>query len=435
MAPRRIAILALAALTGCALEFEPAWEGSEKPPNILFISVDTLRADHLGCYGYDRPTSPNTDRLAASGTVFDNAQASASWTLPGLASVLTSYYSSTHRCWSFASRLDPSFPTLTEQLRDAGYDTACVTSHIYLATRYGLQQGFVHFDDSFAHPEVDPKDSITSERVSDEGVLFLEQKASALEQDVPWFLWLHYFDPHGVYLPHEGFSEQFGLVEEIDLYDGEIAFTDFHVGRVLDALDRLGLTDDTVVVFFSDHGEEFGDHGGYRHGHDLHRELVQVPLVMRVPGVAPGRVSNMVRTVDVMPTLLELAGLPAPEGIEGSSFLAGLREGRWRSLPALQEISLNESDSMVSVVHEDWRLIQHLITREVELYDLAADPLEETNVAALHPDKVEELKLVLERMIQAAARRAEDFDKASDLGLTQGQMDALRGLGYLGDDE
>ncbi len=373
------AILAVV-LTACGERaFVPPWAG-EPPPNVLLLSVDTLRADHLGFHGYPRATSPNLDAFARTAVVFDDAQASASWTLPGLATVFTSTYSSTHNCWSFASRLDDSFTTLTEILTRAGYDSACVVSHLYCTVRHGLQQGFVHFDDTFAYPEADPVDAVTSQRIAERGIGFLERKAAAPDGH-PWFLWLHFFDPHDEYVEHPGISERFVTPGDRtatqvarDRYDGEIAYTDLHVGRVLQALEQTGQSDDTIVVFLSDHGEEFGDHGGYRHGHTLFAELVRVPLAIRVPSIAPRHVPELVRTVDVLPTVLELVGLRAPAGIEGQSLAPAMRGADLRALPALAEIR-TDAATLDCVVDGRFKLVRDLSRAGAPiLFDLEADP-------------------------------------------------------------
>ena len=410
--------------------FEARYAGS--PPSFLFISVDTLRADHMGTYGYARNTTPEVDAWAKDAVVFENAQASASWTLPGLASALTSFYTSTHRCWTFNSRLDPSFTTLPEVLTDAGYDTMAVTSHVFLAPRYGLQQGFVHFDDEFAHPLEDPTTVITSEMVSDKGIRFLDAKAASTDE-TPWLLWLHYFDPHGQYNVHPGISEEFGTEQELDRYDGELRYTDLHVGRVLRRLEELGLADSTVVVFFSDHGEEFLDHGGLRHGHALWRELVRVPLIIRAPGVAPRRVPELVRTVDLLPTVLDwVPPLAPPPGIEGVSLFAFL-EGRERApLPALAEIRLQEAFPLECVFEERWKLIVNSKDASVLLYDTVADPLEQRDVAAEHPEVVAELRERLAAMIARAEEAGRRYGEAEALGLSETERHDLQGLGYTG---
>ena len=277
-----------------------------KRPNILLITVDTLRADHLQPYGYDRPTSPKLAQLAQSAMVFEDAQSSAPWTLPSLASLMTGLPSAAHGCRSFYSSLAPSYGTLAEQLLAGGYDTAAVVSHVFLGRPYGLHQGFVHFDDELVLEMTRSDEVISSVAVSDKGLAFLDAKAAAGEQE-PWFLWLHYFDPHSVYQAHPDQVGTFGSKRPVDLYDGEIAFTDQHIGRVLSGLEGLGFDDDTVVVFTADHGEEFRDHGGVDHGHTLYQEQLHLPLIIRVPGEEPGRHPGMVRSIDLPATILDLA--------------------------------------------------------------------------------------------------------------------------------
>jgi arylsulfatase A-like enzyme len=413
--------------------FVPRYTGEQ--PNFLFISVDTLRADHMGVYGYARNTTPAVDAWAKDAVVFENAQASASWTLPGLASVLTSFYSSTHHCWTFDSRLDPSFTTLPEILTDAGYDTMAVTSHVFLAPRYGLQQGFVHFDDEFAHPTDDPTTVITSDMVSDKGLAFLEAKAASPDA-TPWFLWLHYFDPHGQYNLHPGISEEFGTVEEVDRYDGEVRFTDLHVGRVLDGLARLGFAEHTVVVFLSDHGEEFLDHGGLRHGHALWRELVRVPLIIRAPDVAPRRVPELVRTVDLLPTVLDwVPPLAPPERIEGVSLRAFLQGRERASLPALAEIHLQEQARLKCLLVDHWKLIVNSADDSARLYDTQADPLETRDLAAEHPDVVQRLRGQLGAMVGRAQENGRRFEDSGPVELSETEVNDLKGLGYIGTDK
>ncbi len=431
----------LGGVAGCSQkDFAPAWTG-EPPPNVLFLSIDTLRADHLGFYGYEKPTSPRLDAFASQAVVFDRAIASSSWTLPALATAFTSTYSSTHHCWSFGSRLGESFTTLPEILTAAGYDSACFVSHLFCTTRHGLQQGFVHFDDAFAYPEVDPDDAVTSQRIADEGIRFLERK-SAASDGYPWFLWLHFFDPHENYVEHPGLSERFASDEprendvmQRDRYDGEIAFTDQHVGRVLDALEHTGLAERTIVVFFADHGEEFHDHGAIGHGHSLFEELVRVPLALRAPGIVPRRVPVVVRTVDLLPTVLDLLGIRGPDAlIEGQS-LRPLLEGRSvRDAPALLEIRQNPSYTMDAVVAGRWKLVRPLEQGgTVALYDLEQDSREERDVASEYPEKVEELQRVLLGLRLGASEKARGHDIPQDGNLTPAVLDQLRGLGYYGE--
>ena len=429
---------------GCGSEGpRPRIWGDSPPPNVLFLSIDTLRADHLGFYGYARPTSPHLDAFAEEAVVFDAAQASASWTLPGLASLLTSQYTSTHQCLDLGSRLSESFTTFTEHVLAAGYDTACVTSHVFTTTRHGLQQGFVQFDDSYAYPAVDPEDAITSQIISDKGIRFLEQKAAAKDGD-PWFLWLHYFDPHDRYMRHEGITERFVTPGERDndttrrdLYDGEIRYTDLHVGRLLQALERTGFADDTIVVLFSDHGEEFLDHGSRGHGHTLFRELVRVPLAIKAPGYAPRRVERVVRTVDVMPTLLEMVGLDTADDAAGTSLTGVMRGDPGVGFAALAEIHPTGAPPQDCLVADDYKLIVAHVDGEKRylLYDRREDPTETKDIAAAHPELVERLEEELLLRKKKALERAERYTPGVDLDLTPGQLEDLNDLGYGGGEE
>jgi len=436
-APRRtFLLLAATMLTGAACE-----QGSSDVPdvpeasNVLLLTVDTLRADHLTPYGYERGTSPALDSLASGAVVFESAQASSSWTLPALASVMTGHYTSTHGCWKRRSRLSPAFETLTEVLRDGGYDTACVVSHIFLARNYGLQQGFVHFDTAFDRAEAHEDTHVSSPRVTREGVAWIENKAGG-EDRAPWFLWLHYFDPHFKYVVHEGQEPSFGTDGVEDLYDNEILFTDRHIGRVLDALERTGLAPRTVVVFFADHGEEFDDHGGKYHGHTLHEELTRIPLIIRAPGVSAGRVAHPVRTVDIMPTVLELVGLEVPEGLAGASLVPSL-SGEVQDLPALAELRLfGTAHHYDSLVAGEWKLIVGREEGRAALYQLSRDPNEQSDVAAAFPERVNELRERMRAMIGEAEDASHAYAPVADLDLSGSEAHQLKALGYTdGDDE
>lgn len=437
----RLTILcALPCLGACGADGPAA---PANPLNVLLISIDTQRADRLGFYGYARPTSPHLDAFAAGAVVFEEAEASAPWTLPSLASVMTGEVTSTHNCWNYGSVLDDSFPTLAELLLAAGYDTACVVSHLFTTSRHGLQQGFVHTDDTYAYPEIEPADNVTSQVITDKGIRFLEHAQAS--SDEPWLLWLHYFDPHREYMSHAGLSEQFVTPGERsqaavlgDVYDGEVRYTDEHVGRLLERLGTLGLAENTLVVLVADHGEEFQEHGGWGHGHSLHREVLHVPLVFRAPGLAPRRVRELARQIDVLPTVLELLGLTAPAGLPGRSLRAALR-GQPLAAPerfgALAEHdNHNPKTQLDGWRTERYRLIRAGLEGPPRLYDLAADPGEQQDVAAQHPDVVQELLEELERAKAAGAERARLFGVARAVTLTPGLQDALDGLGYGGED-
>jgi arylsulfatase A-like enzyme len=351
---------------------------------------------------------------------------------------------STHNCWGYGSVLDDSFRTLAEHLLAGGYDTACVVSHLFTTSRHGLQQGFVHTDDTYAYPEINPELNITSEVIADKGIRFLEQKVAAPEHG-PWLLWLHFFDPHREYMPHAGITEALvtpGQRRQAqilgDVYDGEVRYTDGHIGRVLERLAALGLAENTLVVLVADHGEEFLEHGGLGHGHSLHREVVHVPLALRLRGFAPHRVPTLARQVDVLPTVLELTGLPIPTGIPGRSLVPAMRgeppATGGPELGALSEVD-NNYHTMDAWRTERYRLIRSSLDGSLQLYDLEHDPEERNNVAAAQPDVADRLLAELERAKEAGRERAKLFGAAQSVTLTPGIRQDLEGLGYGGDED
>lgn len=289
---------------------------------MLLVSIDTLRRDHVSAYGHARPTTPGIDRLAREGALFERAVSSSNWTLPAHMSLLTGLSPGRHRVEDERDRLPQELRSLAESFRDAGYATAGFASHVYLDARYGFARGFDRF-------ELDPERRAAE--VSERAVAWLERHA-----DGPFFLFLHYFDPHWDYDPPEPFRRRFGsppreagllsrlyryqdpeldfppqlLRDATALYDAEIAYTDAALSRVLDRLRERRRLDDTVVAVLSDHGEEFGEHRGFGHGSHLHGELSSIPLVLRFPPrIAAGtRRADLVGLVDLPATLLALAG-------------------------------------------------------------------------------------------------------------------------------
>jgi arylsulfatase A-like enzyme len=426
---RTVFMLALAGVLAC----RPA-EPTGPQPNVLFISIDTLRADHMGMYGYARPTTPRLDDFAKTAVVFDAVQSSSSWTLPSLASLMTSLYPPTHGQggWKIETRLDPSFHTLAEVLRNAGYDTAIVASQIFLSGRYGLQQGFTHVDSRILQTEA----NITSPEITEKGVEWLREKA-AVRDGVPWFLWLHYFDPHDQYLPHPGYSEKFGLREHIDLYDGEIAFTDHYIGLLLDELARLKLDQDTVVVVVADHGEEFGEHGNFGHGYDLFQEVVHVPLMLRVPGMMPCRVRAVVPSVDVMPTVLDLCWVESRFAIEGQSLLPLARGELQPEREAMSTVRLHEGHQMKGLRVGPWKYIEQHSGEgpAAMLFDLTQDPDECADVSSLFPALTEKMSAALARRQQRAIDLKREYGTSEPSQLSPAERSRLKTLGYVGNDE
>ncbi len=429
--------LAFVGLASCAGDAEVS-----RPKNLVFLCVDTLRADHLGYEGRangvdaeGRSLSPRIDELAASGVVFERAVSHASWTLPSFASLLTSTYSSTHGCWNTESRLVDSFTTLPEILQSAGFDTFGIGSHVFFNEHYGLQQGFDAFDDELARKRVDVGwVPLSSPVITKRAVDWLDARATAGDAD-PFLLFLHYFDPHLPYVDHSG-AGRVDPASEHDRYKTEITYTDSHVGQVLDALERLGLADETCVVFVSDHGEAWQEHAGVRrHARSLFTEELRVPLIVRVPGVAPRRVTELVRTVDVMPTLLELFGLSDDVAREGASLVPVLRGAAPASNELLAEIRLHDDARHTrAFLSGKWKLIERK-DGVFRLYDTDVDPGEERDLAQVLPDRVEALRASMEGVQRRAQARAADFAGERNLEVSAEDRERLNAIGYSADED
>jgi arylsulfatase A-like enzyme len=357
------------------------------------ITVDTLRPDHLGCYGHGRDTSPNVDALAAEGVVFTDAYSQAGWTLPSVATILTGHYPKDHGATDFHWSLDVRLRPIASILRQHGYDTQGYVSHVMLTPTYGIGDGFAHFDYSVLNVG-DPHEVATAKELTD---LALEGIARAQE---PYFLWVHYFDPHFEYLYHPAFS-RFGN-RDTDRYDGEIGHTDYHISRLLRKLD-----DNTVVVFTSDHGEEFGDHGGVYH-YTLYQETMRVPLVIRAPGLAPGRNDTVAEQIDLLPTLLSLLGIEYGAELPGRDLFSDAPDDtpvfieRDRPPPWRQRGVIRGNHKLFVVEMQDTTTIPpasrgtEVPVENVKLgiyhYDLAADPGEKHNL--YEPDDPTALELL-----------------------------------------
>ncbi|MGD1001723.1 MAG: sulfatase [Candidatus Brocadiia bacterium] len=323
--------------------------------NLLVISIDTCRADHLACYGYNRDTSPHLDQLAREGVLFENLTAAASWTVPSHMSMFTSLYPSVHGVQTFTSQLGEGVPTLAQCLAQSGYVTAAFVTGPVLNHYFGFNRGFQYYDDFTADLTFDNTQSLTRmtkgtsvlDRVITNPIITnLATQWLKVHSRDNFFLFLHYWDCHYDYIPPAPFDKKFDpdyqgpengrdilkrepeivrsmsardLAHMVALYDGEIAHTDGHVGKVLELLQNLGLSEKTLVIVVSDHGEAFLEHGRIRHANSLYEEVLHVPLIMRLPGVIPAgkRVAGNVSHVDLMPTALGLLHLPGPAQIQG----------------------------------------------------------------------------------------------------------------------
>ena len=349
--------------------------------NVVLVTIDTLRYD-LGYMGAaKRPLSPRIDELANESVVFERAYSLASYTAKSLPPMLIGKYcSETHRGYSHFNRFDKKDTFVAERLAAANIDTASVQGHWYFFQKYGMERGFARIDSS-AQPkavQAEGDRSSTSEKLTDAALAELARPELGTR---PFFLWIHYTDPHAEYAPHEGFD--FGS-DSRARYDGEVAYVDHHLGRLLDALRKGPHWSKTALILTSDHGEAFGEHGMIRHGFELWEELVRVPLVVRVPGLAPRRVTTRRSVIDLVPTLFDLYRLPAvaPGSFSGSSLLPDLAGDEAPPRPILIDMPEGPHNAERSAfIDGDLKLITGG-GRPLGLYDLGKDPGEKQNLLA-----------------------------------------------------
>jgi len=369
-------------------------------PNVIVYLVDALRADRLSSYGHSRPTSPGIDEFACRGTLYERAYAQSSWTRPAVASLFTGLRPEVHGANRRRDRLSPGPATLAERLSQAGYQTAAVVANPNVAAEFGFDRGFDHY-------ELAPVDGRRSADLNRRVLEWLDRRRPGR----PFFLYVHTVDPHLPYDPPPEFRRRFaagveredlGSTESVgallardlenegdfssdllDLYDAEVASNDHSFAALLGELERRGLIAGSMIVFLSDHGEEFFDHGGWIHGRTLYREMLHVPLVISYPGQRKGRRERApVQHVDLFPTVLEVAGIDAGLPVHGMSLLAELPEGR--PIPAFLD---HDGWQGLAVVRGRWKAIRHghggYIGRP-ELYEVEDDPHELNDRGAEH---------------------------------------------------
>ncbi|MHC4992979.1 MAG: sulfatase family protein [Planctomycetota bacterium] len=433
---------------------------ASEPPhrlNVVLITLDTTRADHLGCYGYAGATSPRIDGFAATGALFTEAYCTASVTPVSHASILTGRYPYTHGLRVMHGLMENRLPdeavTLAEVLKEAGYETAAFVSAFPAGSRFGLAQGFDTFNEDFLDEPVEqivgPGGAVNTGRNQREAgeTTTLALDWLALAQG-PFFLWVHYFDPHDPQvIPPPEFLKRFPVPSGSpgdrlkQLYDIEIRYMDHHVGRVLDDLAAKGRREDTVVVIVSDHGQGLGDHDWWTHG-ILYQEQIKAPLIIRSPGTAAGRrVDHLVRTIDIAPTILDVAGLDprrlaGPDGVSLRTMLAGgapdpghvayADSVNMLTYRSASGVTNDKTDMLFAVTDGRWKYIHHLIREdESELYDLARDPREQSNLYASRPDDVERL------LADLTARPFQPDRGQADGMMSPEDLERLRSLGYL----
>jgi arylsulfatase A-like enzyme len=474
-----ITLVASALFQGCRSE-EPA-PRVEQPPlpapsRIFLITVDTLRADHLGAYGYPRDTSPHIDRLAEEGVLFRRAIAQWPKTTPSFGAIFTGQYPQTNGMTHRAARgLYDSFLTMAEMFQGAGYFTAAVISNPVLRKSLGWDQGFDRYwqswrtDEDLGSDAVRYREVINAQRVNSMAPYLLERVA-AHER---FFVWIHYSDPHAPYILPAATPNPF-LGDELDVgdaripddlsaklrlddetrlgfyiaqYDANILEADRAIGEILQIAEERGLLADALVVIASDHGEEMGEHESYfRHGPLPYNTGSHVPLIFYYPGaIAGGRiVDRPVELIDLYPTFAELVGGESPAQIEGSSLLPLLRETPAQIEPEEPAYAFSEAGQPLTVRHyyrsiqdDRWKLVYHPATSGemgeapvlLELYDLESDPLELADLAGQHKGEFDRLWGELSEWIREGESPSAAMEEGE--GLDEETQDALRALGYL----
>jgi len=434
---------------------DPARHDAPRPvargPNILLFTIDTLRGDHVGAAGYPRAVTPNLDALAARGAYFSRAYAPSAWTAPSLVSLLTSVIPDEHgvqRGHPFMARIvaqetiAEGLPSLASGLREAGYLTVGVTANGHLLPELGFERGF--------------------DRYTCAGFVGVDQLGPAVQATLPvlaraeepFFLWVHALDPHTPYAPLGPALETFWPADQprfaelaavpfpegyalalggrlpndderaflVAAYDADVRTVDDYLGELLAALSGEPL----VVVVASDHGEEFAEHGRHGHGHQLYDETVRVPLVIALPDAAPQRIATPVSLIDLLPTLLELAGAPPAPLARGRSLGPALRGEPLDPAPIVLETSRLED--VRALVDGDWKYVERRAPEpRAQLFDLAADPAELHDLAAERPEELERLRALLRAELEGAASRR---PVPVTVPLDEATLERLRALGY-----
>jgi len=429
-------------------------------PNVVLITIDTLRADHCSVYGYSNETTPVLQRLASEGARFETAYAPTSETAPSHATIFTGLYPISHGLIKNGLSLPPEHETLAERFLASGYQTAGFVSSFVLKGKFGWNRGFSvyrdEFDASAATTNFDSWEGHDVDEAFDQrGDVTTRSVTRSLwerDRERPFFVFVHYFDPHSPYEPPPGYEQKFELPKAgeagsvrartdwrrmVRSYDGEIAFVDNEIGRLLEVLDREGLREDTLVVVTADHGEGLMDHRFMLHGIDVYQESVLVPLVLRWPGtIAAGQLySSPVELVDLKATILDLAGI-GPKSVDQGNSLAPVLRGEG-SLDSKRPVFLYRrpfADTYADGVHVNgdqhairvgkWKLIIGEKEHRRELYDLERDPAESNNVASHNAAVAKDLEARLAQFEQTHATATPVPDVA------QPDRKALEALGY-----
>lgn len=394
-------------------------------PNVLIITIDTLRADHLGCYGFSLARTPAIDKLAAEGVRCADAIAAAPITMPSHSSIFTGLFPPAHGVRdNGAYALGDDAVTLAERLRTAGYTTHAFVSALVLNRRYNLDQGFETYDDDL-WAEDDPKLFMIRERQAPKTADRFLAWFDRWDQDKPFFTWVHFFDPHQPYHPSPA-----DAALAPSPYDAEIAGVDREIGRIVERLRSRRVLDDTLLIVTADHGESLGEHGEKTHAIFVYDATLHVPLILRYPRKLDARVYDApVRSVDIMPTVLGILGLPGDRPTDGRDLGDAFRGEKTEPLPQYSESLLSEVGfGMAPLFAIRSGGYKYIRAPRPELYDLRNDPRELHNLQPQLPRVARKLDAELGRMIADSSGRAV---KAAASPMTKETEESLRALGYL----
>jgi len=427
------------------------WKKSKLPryENILLIIVETLRAKHLSCYGYDRNTSPNIDSLARDGVLFKRNFSQSPWTLPSISSIFTSLYSSVHGAVVHGDILSDKYFTLAEALRSKGFKTQGFISGHFARKKYGLAQGF----DEYNEKNVLGQDSVSSGKLTNDAIKWIGNN-----KDNKFFLFLQYYDPHYNYTYNEEFSfykektqniyncipiekirKLAPILSEEDkktllgYYDSEISVVDDNLGKLFNYLKQNNLYDSTVIVFTADHGEEFGEKGYYGHTFSVANSVLHIPLIFHVPGNKhKGRiVENVVSSIDIYPTILDLLDMEIPQQIQGYSLMEYIvRVGsKYPVKESFAELFLK--NKQVSLQTKKWKVVHQRLSNgqlEEHLYDIENDPYELRDVSnKYNAEKDKYSKLLIEKQKKIDINK----DLHQKRTLSDSEIEHIKSLGYM----
>jgi len=409
-------------ITGCRKQ--PAFKGIR---NVLLISIDTCRADHLSCYGHTGKTTPNIDAVAQEGILYENVITTVPLTLPAHSSMLTGTIPPYHGVHDNSDyRLDESHTTLAEVLAQNGFTTGAVISAFVLESRFGLDQGFATYYDQFDEQSRRSTKTgiaeITGGQTTEHAIAWLDENGGD-----KFFLFLHYYDPHIEWDPPEPFKSSYPS----NPYTGEIAYVDHCIGRVIDTLKSLGLYDSTLIIITSDHGESLKEHGELTHGYFIYQSTLQVPLIFKVPTGPKGlRVTGMAGLIDILPTVCSLLGIQAPPGIQGKNISGYFTD---KDLSKKERIFYCESllpttydaNPLVGIIQKDHKYIQ---TTRPELYDLTNDPKELSNLATQQPQRA---RIMQDKLQQTLETQLTAKLTGSKVVLDAESIARLESLGYI----